>query len=251
MLYLIGSGIYDEKDLTIRGLDALKNCSEIYAESYTNYFSGSLPNLEALTGKKIILLKRGDLEERPQDNVLKNSLELDVALLVSGDPMVATTHIDLILRAKKLGISCKIIHSSSIYSAIGEAGLQIYKYGKTASLVYPEKSYFPTSPYDILRENQKNGLHTLFLLDIKAEEKRFMTVNEAINLLLEIEKEKKEGLFSLDTLCVGVARLGGETKIKAGKASEIAKEDFGKPPHSLIVPGKLHFMEKEALELFK
>jgi diphthine synthase len=250
MLYLIGLGVYDEKDLSIRGLETIKNCSEIYAEFYTNRFSGSQSNLETLIGKKIILLKRGDLEERPQDNVLKNSVDIDVALLVSGDPMVATTHIDLILRAKKLGIPYRIIHSSSVYSAVGEAGLQIYKYGKTASLVYPEKNYFPTSPYDILRENQKNGLHTLFLLDIKAEENRFMSVNEAINLLLEIEKQKKEGLFSPETLCIGVARLGGVTMIKAGKASEIAKKDFGKPPHSLIVPGILHFMEKEALELF-
>lgn len=251
MLYLIGLGVFDEKDLSLRGLEALKKCSEIYAEFYTNRFSGSQSNLESLAGKNIILLKRGDLEERPQDNVLKNSQDTDVALLVSGDPMVATTHIDLILRAKKLGIPYRIIHSSSVYSAVGEAGLQIYKYGKTASLVYPEKNYFPTSPYDILRENQKNGLHTLFLLDIKAEENRFMSVNEAINLLFEIEKQKKEGLFIPETLCIGVARLGGVTTIKAGKASEIAKKDFGKPPHSLIVPGILHFMEKEALELFR
>jgi len=237
--------------LSIRGLEALKGCSEVYAEFYTNYFSGSLSNLEGLIGKKIILLKRGDLEERPEQNVLKSASKQDVALLISGDPMVATTHIDIILRAKKLGIPYKIIHSSSVYSAIGEAGLQIYKYGKTASLVYPEKNYFPTSPYDILTENLKMGLHTLFLLDIKAEENRFMTVNEAINLLLDIEKQKKVGSFTPDTLCIGIARLGGDTTIKAGIASELEKEAFGKPPHCLIVPGKLHFMEKEALELFK
>jgi diphthine synthase len=251
MLYLVGLGVFDEKDLSIRGLDALKNCSEVYAEFYTNYFSGSLSNLEGLIDKKVTLLKRGDLEEKPDQNVLKNSYNQNVALLISGDPMVATTHIDILLRAKKLGISYKIIHSSSVYSAIGEAGLQIYKYGKTASLVYPEKNYFPTSPYDILSENCKNGLHTLFLLDIKAEENRFMSVNEAISLLLEIEKQKKGGLFTPETLCIGVARLGGESTIKAGLASELQKEAFGKPPHCLIVPGKLHFMEKEALELFK
>jgi len=196
MLYLVGLGVFDEKDLSIRGLESLKNCSEIYAEFYTNYFSGSLSNLEDLIGKKIIPLQRGDLEEKPGQNVLKDSLKQDVALLISGDPMVATTHIDIILRAKKLGIPYKIIHSSSVYSAIGEAGLQIYKYGKTASLVYPEKNYFPTSPYDILSENLKTGLHTLFLLDIKAEENRFMTVNEAINTLLDIEKQKKAGSFA-------------------------------------------------------
>ena len=251
MLYLVGLGVYDEKDVSLRGLETLKNCSEVYAEFYTNHFSGSIKDLEGMIGKKIVLLKRGDLEERPEQNVLKSSKTADIALLISGDPMVATTHIDIILRAKKLGIPYKIVHSSSVYSAIGEAGLQIYKYGKTASLVYPEKNYFPTSPYDILRENQKAGLHTLFLLDIKAEEDRCMTVNEAIELLLQIEEKKNEGLFGLDTLCIGIARLGGDTTIKAGKASDLAKEDFGMPPHCLIVSGNLHFMEKEALELFK
>jgi diphthine synthase len=251
MLYLVGLGVYDEKDLSIRGLEALKHCSEIYAEFYTNYFSGSLTSLEGLINKKITVLKRDDLEERPEQNVLRHAKNQDIALLISGDPMVATTHIDIILRAKKLSIPYKIIHSSSVYSAIGEAGLQIYKYGKTASLVYPEKNYFPTSPYDILTENLKMGLHTLFLLDIKAEENRFMTVNEAINILLDIEKQKKAGSFTPDTLCIGVARLGGDTTIKAGFASELQKEAFGKPPHCLIVPGKLHFMEKDALELFR
>jgi len=103
----------------------------------------------------------------------------------------------------------------------------------------------------VLKENQKAGLHTLFLLDIRAEEKRFMTVNEAVALLFEMEKQRGGGFFTSETLCVGVARLGGNTLILAGKASEIQKKEFGTPPQCLIVPGNLHFMEKEALELFR
>ncbi|RLI88077.1 MAG: diphthine synthase [Candidatus Altiarchaeales archaeon] len=251
MLYLIGLGIYDEKDISLKGLETLRNCDELYAEFYTNVFSGDLKNLESLVKKKIKILRRSDIEENPEENVLKNSLKKKVALLVSGDPMVATTHIDLILRAKKLGIGYKIIHASSVYSAIGETGLQIYKFGRTSTLAFPEKGYFPTTPYDVLKENLKAGLHTLLLLDVRSEKERFMTVNEGIDLLLKMEEMKKEKIFNEDSLCMGIARLGNDTKIKVGKAKELLNEDFGKPPHILIIPGKLHFMEEEAIEVFR
>jgi diphthine synthase len=252
MLYLVGLGLSSEKDLTLKGLETLKKCSAVYAEFYTNYTSADLGKLSAQIGKEITILDRQGIEEKAEDNLLKEAADSDVALIVSGDPMVATTHIDLILRAKKLGIKYRIIHSSSIYSAIAECGLQIYKFGRTASIAYPEGNYFPTSPYDLLKGNLSLGMHTLLLLDIKAAEKRFMTVNEGIKLLLEMEEKKKEKIISPETLCIGIARLGSEDAvILAGKASEIINEDFGKPPHCLIVPGKLHFIEEEALALFR
>lgn len=250
MLYLIGLGLHDAKDLSIKGLEAVKACESVYAELYTNAYD-DIEGARHLAGKEIVILKRSEMEETRIQHILKEAQESNVALLVPGDPMVATTHVDLVLRARKASIDCKIIHSSSVYSAIGETGLQIYKFGKTASLVYPEKNYFPLTPYGILKENLERGLHTLLLLDVRAEEKRYMTVNEGINLLLEMEKQKKEGMFSLDTLCVGVARLGGESTIKAGKAGDLMKDVFGKPPHCIVVPGNLHYMEEEALDIFK
>ncbi|MBW2965335.1 hypothetical protein KY363_07800, partial [Candidatus Woesearchaeota archaeon] len=112
------------------------------------------------------------------------------------------------------------------------------------------------------------GLHTLCLVDIKMKEQsredlrtgasaepekpRFMTLNEAVKILLGVESKRKEGFFTPDTLCIGCARLGSpEMSIKAGKASEILVFDFGKPLHCLIVPGKLHFVEEEALALWQ
>jgi diphthine synthase len=88
------------------------------------------------------------------------------------------------------------------------------------------------------------------LLDVRAEEGRYMTVPEAIDLLLKMEETRKGGVFKADTLCVGVARLGGDSFIRAGKARELKRIDFGPPPHALIVPGKLHYMEKEMLDSF-
>ena len=250
MLYLIGLGIYDELDITLRALEILKDVERVYVEFYTNASNVNLKNLEKLLGKKIYVLDRHDLEEHPEENILRDSMKKKTALLVPGDPMVATTHMDIILRARKLGIKTKVIHASSIYSAVAETGLQIYKFGKTTSIPFPDKSYFPTSPYDVLRENLKNDLHTLFLLDIKPEENRFISVNDAIEILLRIEEKKKENIFTKEILCVGVARLGNNSVIRFGRVMDLVNYNFGKPPHVLIAPGKLHFMEEEMLKAF-
>lgn len=247
MLYLVGLGLYDEEDLSLRGVKILKDSNKVYVEFYTGFFNGNLKNIEKLVGKKIEILGREDIEEHPEEKLLKNSIENNTALLVPGDPMVATTHIDLVLRAKSLGINVKIVHSSSIYSAIAETGLQIYKFGRTTTIPFPEKKYFPTTPYDVLKDNLGRGLHTLILLDIRSDERRFMTVNQGIEILMKIEEKRQENIFRGDRFCVGVARLGGNSTIKAGKAFDLMKQDFGPPPHVLVVPGKLHFMEEEAL----
>ncbi len=78
-----------------------------------------------------------------------------------------------------------------------------------------------------------------------------MTVNDSIEILLKIEKREKRGVFSEDSLCIGCARLGSDDfMVKVGKAKELMGFDFGKPPHCLIIPGKMHFMEEEVLERF-
>ncbi|MCX6695263.1 MAG: diphthine synthase, partial [Candidatus Altiarchaeota archaeon] len=66
----------------------------------------------------------------------------------------------------------------------------------------------------------------------------------------EMEKQKGNGVIKDDTLCVGVAKLGGDVDIKAGKIKDVMKHDFGKPPHVIVIPGKLHYMEEEALKQY-
>lgn len=248
-LYIIGIGLSDEKDITVKGLEIAKKADFVYLESYTSILQCPVSKLEKLYGRKIILADR-DLVEKKADEMLQKAEKKDVAFLVVGDPMSATTHIDLMLRAKEKGIEVKVMHNASILTAVGITGLQLYKFGKVTSIPFPENVKAET-PYNVLKANKENRMHTLILLDIDVERNKFMTVNEAIKILLEIEERKKEGIFTKDAFCIGCARLGSEDFfIRAGKAGELMEIDFGKPPHCLIVPSEMHFMEEEALKEF-
>ncbi len=248
-LYLIGTGLNDEKDITVRGLEAIRACDEVYLENYTSLINCSVADLEKYYGRKIMVVDRRFVEQT--DRLVTPAKNRDIALLVIGDPFGATTHIDLMLRCKKEGVGFRVINNASILTAVGITGLQIYKFGKTTSIPYPEKSFRPETSYEIIRQNKILGLHTLLLLDLKPEQGRFMTVAEAIEILLDIESRKKQGVFTENAFCVGCARIGGEDfVVKAGTAAELRGCDFGKAPHCLIVPGELHFVEEDALKMW-
>lgn len=251
-IYFIGLGLYDERDITLKGLEIAKKCDKIFAEFYTSLLAGtSLEEIERLIGKPIRRLSREEVELHFERIVLSEAKEKDVAFLTAGDPMVATTHADLRIRAKELGIESYVVHAPSIYSAVAITGLQIYKFGKSATVAYPEKNWFPTSHYDVIKENRERGLHTLLFLDIKADQNRYMTANEAMEILLQVEEMKGQGVFTPETLVVVLARAGSlNPTIRAGYVRDMLKEDFGKQPHVMVVPGRLHIVEAEYLVAF-
>ncbi|WP_456366467.1 diphthine synthase [Thermococcus sp.] len=251
-LYFIGLGLHDEKDITLKGLEAVRRCDRVFAEFYTSLLAGTtIEKIEELIGKPIRRLSREDVELNFEKVVLPEARGKDVAFLTAGDPMVATTHADLRIRAKKAGVESYVIHAPSIYSAVGVTGLQIYKFGKSATVAYPEGNWFPTSYYDVIRENLERGLHTLLFLDIKAQEKRYMTANEAMELLLKVEEMKGAGIFTPGTLVVVLARAGSlKPTLRADYVGKMIEEDFGGQPHVLIVPGRLHIVEAEYLVEF-
>jgi diphthine methyl ester synthase len=250
VLYMIGIGLNDEKDITVKGLEAVKKCDYLFLEEYTSRLSVPLERLERLYGKKILLANRELVENRAEE-ILGKAKEKDIGFLVIGDVFSATTHVDFFLRAKSKGIDVKVIHNASVLTAVGIIGLELYKYGKTTSMPYFEASFRPHTPYDVIMQNQKTGLHTLVLLDIKKDKERYMSVSDALAQFLEIEKEMNQKLFSRDTKIVGCARLGSDTPlIRYGKVGELLDYDFGGPLHCIIVPGKLHFMEEEMLKLW-
>ncbi len=263
MLYMIGIGLNDADDITVKGLNAVKKCKYVYLENYTSILQSAKEDLEKFYGKEVILASR-DLVEKNAEEILDKAGKEDVAFLVVGDVFGATTHTDIFLRAKKRNIKIKIINNTSILNAVGVVGLELYKYGKTTSIVFEDNNWLPETPYKVIKQNQSQGLHTLCLLDIKTaeptkedilkdknkpQESRFMTVNQAIEVLLKIEDNRKENVFTKDTMCIGVARIGrDDQKIKYGKASDLLKENFGAPLHSLIIPGKLHFVEEDMIK---
>jgi len=76
----------------------------------------------------------------------------------------ATTHTDLVVRAKKMGVDVKVIHNASVMNAIGVCGLQLYRYGETVSIPFFTETWRPDSFYEKIKRNRDLGLHTLCLL---------------------------------------------------------------------------------------
>ena len=239
-LSLISVGLADERDMSLRALDNARSCDILYAELYTMKLATTLAALTELVGKPVTLLPRGDLEERSA-LIIDDAKNRRVGVLIGGDCLSATTHVSLLLEAIENGVETRIIHGSSIFSAVAETGLSLYKFGRTVTMPFPEKGPSDT----VLRGIQGNlseGLHTLVLLDLDNEASRYLTTPQAIQGLINAG-------FNPDALIVGVARLGqSDAMIRAGRAADIASFDFGAAPHSLVVPGQLHFLEEDALK---
>lgn len=247
-LIFIGLGLYDSKDISIKGLETLKDVDNIFAEFYTAKMAkGTIKDIEAMSGNEVTILTREEVEDC--EKLLSAAETQKVAFLCQGDPLTATTHIELLLMATKRRIATQVIHSSSVATSVpGLLGLQFYKFGRTTTLAFPEGGYFPESPYDVISENLSRGLHTLVLLDIDAETKRYMTANEGIDILLKINSKRGDNIFTKRTLTCVVARAGSKKSlVVANSAGKLLNADFGAPLHTIVIPGKLHFKEGEAL----
>ena len=246
MLTFIGLGLYDRNDVSEKGLTCIRNADYVFLEIYTSRLMGtSYEELEKQYGKPVHLLGRDDVEQHP-DDLLSKAERSHVVFLCAGDPMVSTTHADLRMRAAARGITTAIIHAASISSAVcGLSGLQNYRFGKSCSVPFPQKNWFPTTPIEVIAQNLSLRLHTLVYLDILDE--RYMTVHEAIALLEQMAAEKKMHI----PLYVGIARAGSDDPlVRAGSADTLRSVDFGLPLHILIIPAELHDMERSYLEMF-
>ena len=249
MFYLVGLGLFDEKDISLKGLECLKNVDKIYAELFTSrLFGSSLETIEDLVGKPIELLVRQEVEE--ESKFIEEAKDKDIALVTGGDPLIATTHSEFLVECAKKGIPYEVIHGSSILSsAPAISGLQGYKFGKVTTIPFPDHNLYPKSPYYAIVENLENSMHTLVLLDIQAHKDRYMTVNEGLEYLMNIKSDLgDEGIIDEDTLAIGIARVGSKDNIvKAGSIKELIDFDFGSPLHCIVIPSKLHIVEAEYL----
>ncbi len=248
-LIFIGLGLYDEKDVTVRGLEEARSCDTLFAELYTsNVLGSSLEELSSNYGREVRGLSREEVESGGA--VLEAARKGKVGFLVGGDPMAATTHVDLRLRAHREGIRTKVIAGvSSITAAASSLGLQVYKFGRTTTIPFREEGYEPLSPYEVVVDNLAAGLHSLALLDIK--EDRYMTASEGLEYLLDCEQRLSRGAVLPSTLACVAARLGSPDFLaRADRVEVLLREEFGSPLHVLVLPGRLHFKEIESLAAF-
>ena len=247
-LIFAGLGLSGTDGMTVKALNALRECDVIYAEFYTSVLIDTeLNDLGTALGKKIEILDRMQVEE--EEIIIEKAKSQRVGFITAGDTMSATTHVDLLIRARDAGIRTELHHGVSIFNACPSAlGLQPYKFGRTVTLPFIEDGYHPRSPYDHIVQNKRNGLHTMVLLDIRAQESRYMTAHEAIEWLLEGEKKWSDGLICDDTLVCVASNIGSaEEMLTAGYPGDLLKKDLGKPLFTLVIPGNLHFMESHAL----
>ncbi|MFA4875969.1 MAG: diphthine synthase [Methanoregula sp.] len=246
MLTFVGLGLFERTDISEKGLRCIREADHVFLECYTSLLMGSTrEELEEYYQKPVSPLYRDDVEQHP-DTLLGLAETSNVAFLCAGDPMVSTTHADLRMRAGARGIRTAIIHGASISSAVcGLSGLQNYRFGKSCSLPFPQKNWFPTTPFEVIEKNLAQNLHTLVYLDI--HEGRYMTVPEAVFLLDQMAGKKGTCI----PLYVGIAQAGSDNpRVRAGTGDTLSRFDFGPPLQILIVPAVLHDMEREYLEMF-
>ena len=249
MLWFIGLGISGFKSIPSEGLEVLSKADIVYLEQFTSPIGESdLTKIKNATKGEFKLAKRWLVEDGSE--ILKNAKKKKVALLAYGDPYIATTHIELRTRAIEDKIKTHSIHAaSSLTSMIGECGLHFYKVGRIATIMSEMKSL--TTPYYVIYKNIIDGNHTVLLLEYNQDKDFFLDPKDALNGLLETEKGQIRKVVSSSTYVIIASRIGfKDQKIISGKISSLKKIDFGKPPHTVIIPGRLHFTESDALKLF-
>ncbi|MCA9486323.1 diphthine synthase [Candidatus Woesearchaeota archaeon] len=270
MFHLIGIG-YKIGHISVEQVEVIKNCKLVFLEYYTSFYENKVEELSEYLGVEIELADRSVVESQIEEKMLVPAQKDDVALLVMGDPLIATTHTDLLLRAREMELETSVLSNVSVANFITHTGLQFYKFGKITSIPFFSEKFMPRTPYLVFLDNFKMGAHSLFLLDLNPSndvaykgKSRFLRAHEALEFLLTIPKMMKENeeleekdcqVLDSETHAVLCSRLGfSDEKIVYGTFEELMdldkKEEFPEPL-CLIVPGDLHEMEEKYLDLFR
>jgi diphthine synthase len=245
-LVFVGLGLGD-RGISLAGVDEMKASDLIYLERYTSPPSATLvKDLEATTGKMLALVGREFVEDGRE--ILEKARTSRVVLAVQGDPMIATTHNDLRVRATSRGISTRVVHGATIPSAAAsESGLHYYKFGGTITFTLESASHHQ-DVYHRIHHNLLEGQHTLLLLEHDVEKNEGVEPGFVFERLLDAEKNFKRGVLSEGTLAVVLGRVGMKDGATFGGAmGTLRGRSFGSPPYCIIVPGRLHFTEEESL----
>ncbi len=222
MFYLIGLGL-NEGDISVRAKQIIEKADKVYVENYTSIIDFKV---------EAEVLDRAAVES---EAFLDEAKEKDIVLLVPGDPLSATTHFQLISACESKGIKWDIIHAPSIFTAVAETGLHLYKFGKTTTLPKPLPNYNPKSYLEVIDKNDEIAAHTLLLVDPE------LSSEEAIEILISDGLAEREAL-----LC---SKLGTpERKVFFGKLKDL-KMSISKP-FCIIIPN-LNKLEMEALRVWE
>jgi len=247
MLFLVGLGL-SEKEIPIGTMEVCRNC-ELYVDRFTSLIEDRTTDyITEATGKRITELTRQDMEENARDIVQRASTK-DVAILVGGDPLMATTHKILYIEAKRQNVKTYIVHANSIITtAIGESGLDFYRFGAPCTIPKWSPHYSPLSFYEKIAANMTNGNHTILLLDYDAKNMVTLDIKDAIDALEKADAFYKKGIINSKTKIIVLHNMSLETgKVVATTIEKAKAENYG-GVNIIILPAKLTEIEKEAVE---
>ena len=262
---LIGIGPGKVESMTIEAIETAKNSDVRLYEAYTALWPESeLEKLEAMVGP-IERVMRPALE-RPED-LFQRARTTSVAILVVGDPMQATTHIDFQLRAEKEGLPFRVIHGISVTTLVpGSTGLSDYKFGRSTTLTYPYGEWIVTSPLEVMLRNQMQGLHTLVLFDLDPTgagtgDQRPMQPCDALTSIEKMVaklhdsvvddaiKEQAGSVF--DSMCVLCSDLGTDDELMKTTRIGNLREVQGGRLNCMVFLANTSEMEQEAINRWK
>ena len=272
-LILIGMGPGGISGMTLSAIEAAKNADYRRYEAYTALWSEShISELESEIGA-IDKVMRPEVEDPVE--LLELAKTECVALLIVGDPLQATTHVDLQLQAIEAGVECTVIHGISITGLVtGAVGLSNYRFGRQTTLTYPYGGWVATSPLEVIALNMAQGMHTLALLDLdptgegvggqvpmQPKDAADSLIKMAEKLKLSVEDMPSEShldklkLEACETICNNVSDLmvvlcsdmGTEDQnISYLSVNDLATAKTGRL-HCLVIPANLGDVEKVAL----
>ena len=249
MLWFVGAGIGGYRGLSIEAVDILKNCDVVYVERFTSALQDpEINGINSLIGSEVKPVQRWFVEDGRE--IIEAAKSKQVALVSYGDPLIATTHNELRARAAKSSIKTPVLHSASgIYSAIGEMGLHVYKFGRMVTIMAEPQSAI--SVYSTIFENLLAGNHTLVLTEYRYDDTGdpfFLDPASVFKMLLDVEVDQKHCVLTPETFAIVATRVGwGDQRIVSGKIRSLTELDFGTGPHSITITGSMHFTEMEAV----
>ena len=250
MLSLVGLGFGTPDHLTIEGKHILKRADCIYIESYTSKLSAPLKAYEDALDTTVSYVYRENMEQ-DMNALIEEAKNKHIAVGIIGDVFSATTHSAVYTEAVSQGVTVQVSHNTSIFNAISSTGLQLYKFGKTTSIVAPQGSWLPHSPLYAIKENLERGLHTMCLLDIKVSEDKsmYMSCKEALDILLNIQAAENVEVLNSKQRVIYTKNIGLQSQ-------EVATGTVQSPPimkkgplQTLVIPGEMHESEEEMLEI--
>ncbi len=244
ILHIMGSGLRGIRSLTTEEINVVKKCERIFVDSYTSIFPDSfVDDFHNLSGKDFIFLTRENIESF---SFLRDKGE-NIALIVSGDPFMSTTHFSILRECRNLGIEVKIYENASIIGTIpGRTGLSPYRTGTVVSIPKIDQNFIPVSPLKKILENRKNKLHSTILIDLSGGKN--LSGHEVRDIFERMmEKSGEYGIMEMPSIII--ERAGWpEERACLNRLGDNLNRDL-MSPYAIVIPSEPDYNELENMKI--